>query len=126
MQKGGDGVTTKQIQFLGELLRCGNIAEAVSNTGVALSTAYRWMKNDDFREELQKRKSQLLDEVVLQMQVNFSGAVAQLTGIINNADTAPQVKINAIDCLFRNARPLIEDVEILNRLQGLEDAMERR
>jgi hypothetical protein len=33
------------------------------------------------------------------------------------------VKINAIDCLFRNARPIIEEVDILNRLQAVEESL---
>lgn len=40
--------------------------------------------------------------------------------IIRNDVVSAQVKINAIDCLFRNARPIIEEVDILNRLQEVE------
>ena len=41
-------------------------------------------------------------------------------GIIRNNKVSAQVTINAIDCLFRNAKPIMEEVDILNRLQELE------
>lgn len=117
-------MTAKQIKFLSELFRCSSVAEAINNAGVSESTAYRWMReNEEFKRELQKRKTQALDEVSTQMQVGFSDAVENLLQIIRNPDSSDQVKINAIDCLFRNARPIIEEVDILNRLQAVEESL---
>ena len=112
----------KQIKFLSELFNCSNIAEAIKKAEVSESTAYRWMREDEeFKKELQKRKTNALDEVSTQMQIGFSQAVKELLEIIKNNKVAAQVKINAIDCLFRNARPLIEQVDILIRLQTVEE-----
>lgn len=114
-------MTTKQMKFISELFQCATITEAIKNTGISTATAYRWMREDDeFKKELQKRKTQALDEVSTQMQVGFSDAVQELLEIIRNDKVSAQVKINAIDCLFRNARPIIEEVDILNRLQAME------
>ena len=114
-------MTTKQMKFISELFQCTTITEAIKKTGISTATAYRWMREDDeFKKELQKRKSQALDEVSTQMQVGFSDAVQELLEIIRNDKVSAQVKINAIDCLFRNARPIIEEVDILNRLQTME------
>lgn len=115
-------MTPKQVKFLTELFRCSSVAEAIKNSDVAESTAYRWMReNEEFKRELQKRKTQALDEVSTQMQVGFSDAVRELLEIIRDDHVTAQVKINAIDCLFRNARPIMEEVDILNRLQELEN-----
>ena len=117
-------MTTRQIKFMKELLQCGTITEAIKNTGISSSTAYKWMNEDDeFKEQLQKRKTEMLNDVVITMQVGFNDAVIELLGIIRKPDISDQVKINAIDCLFRNARPLIEEVDILNRLQKIEESM---
>ena len=114
-------MTTKQIKFLSELFKCSSVAEAIKSAGISESTAYRWMReNEEFKRELQKRKTQALDEVSTQMQVGFSDAVQELLEIIRNDCVSAQVKINAIDCLFRNARPIIEEVDILNRIQEVE------
>lgn len=117
-------MTTRQIKFMKELLQCGTITEAIKNTGISSSTAYKWMNEDgEFKEQLQKRKTEMLNDVVITMQVGFNDAVNELLGIIRKPDISDQVKINAIDCLFRNARPLIEEVDILNRLQKIEESM---
>lgn len=114
-------MTTKQVKFLSELFKCSSVAEAIKNSGISESTAYRWMREDrKFKKELQNRKTQALDEVSTQMQIGFSEAVQELLDIIRNDGVSAQVKINAIDCLFRNARPIIEEVDILNRLQEVE------
>lgn len=119
-------MTPKQIKFLSELFRCSSISEAIKETGIAETTAYRWMREDtEFKKELQNRKTQALDEVSTQMQIGFSEAVQELLDIIRNNKVSAQVKINAIDCLFRNARPIIEEVDILNRLQEVEARLQK-
>ena len=114
-------MTPRQIKFMSELFTSSSISEAIRNTKISSRTAYRWMREDDeFRRELQNRKTKALEEVSTQMQVGFSDAVEELLQIIRNNRVSAQVKINAIDCLFRNAKPIMEEVDILNRLQAVE------
>lgn len=114
-------MTPRQIKFMSELFTSSSISEAIKNTGISSATAYKWMREDDeFRRELQNRKTKALEEVSTQMQVGFSDAVEELLQIIRNNRISAQVKINAIDCLFRNAKPIMEEVDILNRLQAVE------
>ncbi len=118
-------MTPKQIKFLSALFKCSTVGEAIKDSGVAETTAYRWLREDtEFKRELQKRKTQALDEVSTQMQVGFSDAVRELLEIIKTDKVSAQVKINAIDCLFRNARPIMEEVDILNRLQDVEKRLQ--
>lgn len=118
-------MNTKQVKFLSELLQCSTITEACKRTGISQATAYRWMhNNNEFKNALKQRKTELLEDVSTNMQLVFSDAVNELLQIIKNKDASEQVKINAIDCLFRNARPIIEQVDILNRLQTIEGAIE--
>ena len=117
-------LTPRQTKFLGELMKCGKKTEAIKNTGISTSTAYKWMNEPEFKSELQKRKTAMLDEVCTAMQIGFSDAVDELMQIIKKKGVSDQVKVNAIDCLFRNARPIIEDVDILTRIQKLEEGVE--
>lgn len=116
-------MTTKQIKFMAELLKNGTISAAIRETGISSSTAYKWMKDPAFRSELQSKRTEMLREVSMTMQAGFSKAVQELVEIIKNDCVSAQTKVNAIDCLFRNARPIIEEVDILNRLNELEAAM---
>lgn len=116
-------MTAKQIRFISELLQHGTVQAAIVATGISSSTAYKWMKDAEFRGELDKRKSDLLDSVSIAMQSGFTAAVKELNQVIQNPATSPQVKVNAIDCLFRNARPIIEEVDILKRLTAIEEGL---
>ena len=116
-------MTAKQIRFISELLQHGTVQAAIDATGISSSTAYKWMKDPEFRGELDKRKADLLDSVSIAMQSGFTLAVEELNRIIRDPGTAPQVKINAVDCLFRNARPIIEEVDILKRLTAIEEGL---
>ena len=114
-------MTPKQIKFLSELFTSSSISEAIRNTKISSATAYKWLReNEEFRRELQNRKEKALEEVSTQMQMGFSEAVQELMGIIRNNKVSAQVKVNAIDCLFRNAKPIMEEVDILNRIQEVE------
>lgn len=121
--KGVTPMTAKQIRFISELLQHGTVQAAIVATGISSSTAYKWMKDAEFRGELDKRKSDLLDSVSIAMQSGFTAAVKELNQVIQNPATPPQVKVNAIDCLFRNARPIIEEVDILKRLTAIEEGL---
>lgn len=116
-------MTAKQIKFISELLQHGTVQAAIDATGISSSTAYKWLKNAEFRSELDKRKADLLDSVSIAMQSGFTAAVKELNQVIQNPATPPQVKVNAIDCLFRNARPIIEEVDILKRLTAIEEGL---
>jgi propanediol dehydratase large subunit len=119
-------MTPKQTKFLCELFRTSTIKEACASANISETTAYRWMREDkEFKKELQKRKTHALEEVSTQMQLSFSESVNELLKIIRDERVSAQVKINAIDCLFRNAKPIIEEVDILNRLQEIEDNLEK-
>ena len=103
-------MTPKQVKFLTELFRCSSVAEAIKNSDVAESTAYRWMReNEEFKRELQKRKTQALDEVSTQMQVGFSDAVRELLDIIRDDHVTAQVKINAIEGVKLVVTPVKHD-----------------
>lgn len=54
------------------------------------------------------------------LQANINRAVTELVAIIEDDETAPQVRLNAIDMLLRHAYKQTEIVDILERLDVLE------
>lgn len=113
----------KQITLMKKIFSCNSLKEACEQSGVPYGTARGWMKNDEeFKQELNKQKSNLLEEVTINMEMGFTKAVEELMKIING-HVSPQVKVNAIDCLFRNAKPLIEQIDIIHRLEQIEESI---
>lgn len=118
-------LTPKQIKFMSELFKCSSITEAIKETGIAETTAYRWMREDtEFKKELQKRKEEILSSTVLMMNNHLSDAVQKLIKIINSEETSSQVSINAIDCLFRNYANLSKHT-IIDIEKGNSEKMKR-
>lgn len=110
----------KQTKFLSAYLQCGNITQASKEAGFSESTGRRLVHDPEFTEELKKQKTAMMNDVSVAMQAGFMDAVDRLNKIIKSRKSSAQVKINAIDCLFRNARALTEDVDILKRLEEVE------
>lgn len=116
-------MNTNKTRFIAALMKKGTIEGALREAGLSHSTGVRYMHDPEVLEEIKKRKAEMLNEVSLAMTTGFCDAVNELKKIISKPTTAPQVKVNAVDVLFRNARPIIEDVDILQRLNALEDSM---
>lgn len=116
-------MTQKQLKFMTCLLECSTTAKAIKASGVAKSTAYLWMKNPEFKEELQRRKSEMLGSVSNYLQSSLSVCCEELLHIVKDQSTTAQVKINAISLIFQNARSFTEQTEILERISRLEEEM---
>ena len=54
------------------------------------------------------------------LQASMNRAVTELVAIIEDPNTAPQVRLNAIDMLFRHTYKQTEIVDIMERLEALE------
>ena len=119
-------LTGKQLKFIVCLLENSSTAKAIKAAGITKSTAYRWMKDVEFKQELQKRKNELLSSVSGYLQNSLSICCERLMGIINDSDVSAQVKINAISLIFHNARAFTEQAEIMERLQRIEEEFRKQ
>lgn len=54
----------------------------------------------------------------------MSKAIEELVAVIDDDDTSPQVRLNAIDMLLRHSYRLTEQIEIMERLDKLEKMTE--
>ena len=116
-------MNAKQLKFLEALLSQPTISKAVETAQISRAQGYRWLKDETFKGEFESRKMEVLQSCVGQMQQGFEDAVSELLQIIRNSRTAPQIKINAIDCLFRNWKPLAEQCDVMAKLSELEERM---
>lgn len=58
------------------------------------------------------------------LQASMGKAIKELVAVIDDEDTSPQVRLNAIDMLLRHSYRLTEQVEIMERLEKLEKMTE--
>lgn len=117
-------MTQKQIKFLYCLLENSSTTKAIKAAGISSATAYRWMKDTDFKRELERKKEEMLSRVSGYLQSSLADCCERLMEIVKDPDTSAQVKINAISLIFQNARSFTEQTEILERMRRIEDALE--
>ncbi len=89
--------------------------------GVAESTIYRYLNDEQFKKEYESKRRDMLVDNCHKLQANMGKAINELVEIIDSKDTAPQIRLNAIDTLLRHTYKQTEIVDILTRLEALEN-----
>ena len=116
-------MTQKQTAFLQAMLKESTVSKAAEAAGISRETAYRYLKDADFVAELNKLRTECLNDTVRFLQGKLTLCSEQLIRIIESEDAADQVKINAINMVFANFRTMFETAEITARLEQIEQYM---
>lgn len=119
-------MTQKQIKFLACLLENSSTSKAIKAAGISSATAYKWLKDEAFKRELERKKEEMLTSVSGYLQSSLAVCCERLMEIVNDSETSSQVKINAISLIFQNARSFTEQTEIMGRMRRIEEALEER
>lgn len=110
----------KDEQILTALLSCGNIKDASIAAGVSHTTVYKRLSDKDFKAEYDRRRTMALNKACNTLQATLTKAVDTIREIMENTDTAPQIRLNASALLLQNCLKYTEQVNILSRLDELE------
>jgi len=116
-------MTGKQVAFLQAMLEQSTVTKAAAEAGITRATAYKYLKDPEFKAELTRRRGECIDDTVRYLQSKLAFCSETLVRIIKKPDVSEQVKINAINSVFTNCKALTETAEIIDRLQQIEDTM---
>lgn len=111
---------TKEI-ILNGLLVNTTVRETSKAIGISEATIYRYLKEDEFKKEYEKRRRAMLEDNCHKLQASMSQAIEELVGVINDKEVGVQVKLNAIDMLLRHTQRLTDQIDIMNRIENLEN-----
>lgn len=111
------------MKLLQALLEESNVSKAATAAGISRNTAYQYMKKPEFERELNRRRSECINDTVRFLQGKLALCGETLIGIIESPEASDQVKINAINAVYANCKAMTETVEVINRLQKIEDSM---
>jgi len=112
----------KEDIILNALLSYPTIKQASEAIGVPEPTIYLKLRNDNFKIRYNEAKRQIVENTVTYLQTKLQEATATIVDIMNNADNAAQVRVNAARCIFDYCLKFTEQTEILNRVEALEMA----
>lgn len=112
---------TKKEGFLKALMENSTISNAIVQAGISKYTAYKYLNDEDFKNELARLKAEVMSEAVTYLQGKLSRCSEVLMDIVNDPEISPQIRINAINSVFTNTKAMTESVDILLRIADLEE-----
>ena len=82
----------KKDEFMIALLEGGSTKEAYTRAGIARQTAYKYLKDETFKKELQARRNEVLSDSIHHLQANLRTCTRVLMDIVKDASTPASVK----------------------------------
>ena len=116
-------LSEKQMKAIQLLMRSLPVAEVARDTGVNRVTIYRWLKNDLFNAELDKRKNELIER----SSRKLAGAMDQAINVLIDLLKSKQQNVrrlaagNLIDYCLKFSD--VTDLE--KRIKALEEAIKK-
>ena len=117
-------VEAKNEVVIAALLQSPTVTEAAKSCGVSYTRIYARLKDPDFKAEYDAAKSAVIQQAVTYVQSVTAAAIKRLYDIMNDPEVAPQIQVNAADCLLRNSHKLTETGEVMQQLAEIKQAMD--
>lgn len=89
--------------------------------GFSKTKYYQLKKNPDFQRCLRERRDMAVMAAVDALRAHFLRDVEILQAIAEDADTAPQVRVNAISVALSQLQSWTQTVDLLARIEALEE-----
>ncbi len=114
---------TNKEKILVALLETSSIRDAAKRSGIGEATVYRHLQDKDFLGEYRNARRQTVEAAIAQMQSAASEAVERLKELQYCEN--PAVAARCAQIIFENSVKGLEMTDILERLETLENAVEK-
>lgn len=95
-------------------------SDIAAATGKSLRTIANYKKSAELQAILQERRAEYVRTALYKMQATINETTDTLLSIIQDNEVAAQTRVNAINVFFTQCREWTAAVDILERLQRLE------
>lgn len=117
-----ENLTRRQLHVLPFLISNPSIESAAKESGVSAKQIFDWLNQSNFRQELENRKNEAVNQAVDRMKTNASKACDTLISLLDSAESESVRHRVAIDLLNMTLKYMeFKDVE--QRIRKLEDTM---
>lgn len=123
MQDAKQDLSDKQLKFIDLYFKSNSIKDICNKLDIKRATYYSYLNNETIKSEIDKIRADLLKNTMIFLQNNLKTCSDELMQIIKNAETPPQVKINAINSVFNNCCKLTEQVDIISKIDAIEQRL---
>jgi transposase len=83
-EKQADSLTPRQSRVISILIQARTVEEGAKLAGVSKTSIYSWLRKPLFREELSRRKNELMDVAIEDLKTHVQKAVAVLGGLLSS------------------------------------------
>lgn len=111
-------------RVIGAFLNNFRMVDIIRELGISKNTAYKIRNNPEFQKVIRERKAAILKTAVNKMQGYLTRDVEILQGIIEDPETSPQTKVNAIQTLMSQLRDWTTTTDIMKMLEALREPSE--
>lgn len=119
-------LTDKQLAFIDAYLSEQDINKVCKKLNITRPTYYKYLNDDAVKQEISRIRLATIENTARYLQDNLSLCSQELVNIIKSKDTAPQIKINAINSIFNNCSKLTEQVDIINELDRINQRLQEQ
>lgn len=117
-------LSARQARAVEALLAGRNYEQAAIAAGVHERTLYRWREEvPEFERELERRGRSALQDAARQLTGSLQDAVSFLQDAMRDTDMPPSVRVRAALGLIDRQIRLVEQAEIVKRLDALEERL---
>ena len=103
------------------MLHNASVAATAKATGISEATIYKYLNDTEFKTEYEAKRKEMLADSCHTLQANMGQAINELVEIIEDKDIKQQIRLNANDMLLRHSYKQTEQLDILTRLDALEE-----
>ena len=117
-------LSDKQLRVIPHLLAAPSIEEGCKSAKVGKATFYEWLKNETFREELQRQREVVVKGALEILKANVAKATETLVGLLDSEKET--IRARVAENIIEFALKSIETDQLETRLSALETMIKDR
>ena len=113
----------KDEKILAALLANPTTKAAAAACKVSETQIYERLRNPEFKARYDKARCEMLEASAAALQKHIGAAIEGMAAIATDQETPAQTRLNACEAVIRSSLKLTDQVEILKRIEKLEENM---
>ena len=115
-----DNLTDKQLAILPYLIASPSVSESARLAGIGRSTLYRWMEDHEFREALERLRTEAAELAHTELKGLMLKGILVLAEAME--DDNPTIRLRAAQAALTTGLKAIDLKELQKRLERVDDA----
>ena len=120
MRGHGTKLPQKQDEAIVALIALPSVEEAAKKVGIASSTLFRWLENDQFQSAYRSAKATFVSHALAKLQQATTEAVGTLRGIMLDENKPPSTRVASAKTILDTAIKAVEIEELESRIKTIE------